>query len=141
MSMKSLGCLLVTALLASSLIGCDQHGQTPVASPSEATTSQPSEVSSHSVSGANLVVRPASVDGCKPDQPIVAAVSWHSLVPKVKVMVAGPGEAATRLFSESGYTGSAKTGDWVVANTRFELVDAKTGQILATEIVTATKCN
>lgn len=88
-----------------------------------------------------LMVQPASVDDCKPDQPIVATVSWHSSIPKVKVMVASPGQTTPRLFSESGYTGSAKTGDWVVANTRFDLVDATTNQILTTRIVTAGKCN
>jgi len=91
-------------------------------------------------SGATLTVEPATVDGCKPNEPIVATVSWHSNVSKVKVMVAAPAQSTPQLFSESGYAGSAKTGTWVVAGTTFILVDAGTAKQLATRTVTATKC-
>ena len=86
------------------------------------------------------MVQPASVDGCNPTQPVVATVSWRSPAAKNRVMVASPGQTEMKLFSESGYSSSAKTGDWVVNGTRFTLTDASNGHVLAEQTVGMTPC-
>lgn len=138
MSVKSIGLGVAATVLAASLAACGQgEQQSNTASTAGASSSA---ASSTSGAGAMLVVEPASVDGCKPNQPVTATVSWHSKDPHVKVMAAAPSQAQLQLFSEGGYTGQAKTGNWVVANTRFELIDAETGKQLAKLTVRATQC-
>jgi len=88
---------------------------------------------------ATLTVSPGTVDGCKPNQPIIATVSWHSKDPHVRVMVSTAGHAE-KLFSEGGFTGSAKTEQWVLADTEFTLIDAQTGAVLAKQTVTEGAC-
>ena len=165
MLVKSTGLGVVLAVVAASLVACGQ-GQQPTDAvstgsissqpdasgtrqPDASSTRQPDasstrqpDASNASVASASatLTVQPATVDGCKPNQPIVATVSWNSNSPKVKVMVSGPGQAVPGLFAESGYTGSAKTDNWVIANTKFELLDEASGHVLAQRIVTATPC-
>lgn len=139
MSVKSMGMGVVAAVLAASLAACGQSQQQSNSASSAGASSQ-AVASDTSVAGARLTVQPATVDGCKPNQPIVADVSWDSSAPKVRVMVTGPGQATPRLFSESGYTGSAKTGEWVAANTTFLLINADTGAELARHVVTETPC-
>ena len=157
MLVKSTGLGVVLAVVAASLVACGQ-GQQPTdavstgsisSQPDASSTRQPDasstrqpDASNASVASASatLTVQPATVDGCKPNQPIVATVSWNSNSPKVKVMVSGPGQAVPGLFAESGYTGSAKTDNWVIANTKFELLDEASGHVLAQRIVTATPC-
>jgi len=141
MSIKSVGLGVVAVVLTASLVACGQGQQQSDAVSSGNISSQP-DASNTSVASASatLTVQPATVDGCKPNQPIVATVSWHSSSPKVKVMVSGPGQTVPGLFAESGYTGSAKTDNWVIANTKFELLDDVSGRVLAQRIVTATPC-
>lgn len=142
--------VLVTtiAVAALSLAAC---GQSHAPSTTEAaaadrapvaTPAQPQEPSATSaaVGSATLTVTPDVVDNCKPGQPVAATVKWHSDAPKVKVMVAGPGQATPHLFSESGFTGSAQTGNWVFANTRFTLIDAVTNRQLAQVVVAPKAC-
>ena len=149
MLVKSTGLGVVLAVVAASLVACGQ-GQQPtdavstgsISSQPDASSTRQPDASNASVASASatLTVQPATVDGCKPNQPIVATVSWNSNSPKVKVMVSGPGQAVPGLFAESGYTGSAKTDNWVIANTKFELLDEASGHVLAQRIVTATPC-
>lgn len=149
MSIKSVGLGVVAVVLTASLVACGQGQQQSDAVSSGNISSQPDasntkqpDASNASVAsaGATLTVQPATVDGCKPNQPIVATVSWHSSSPKVKVLVSGPGQTVPGLFAESGYTGSAKTDNWVIANTKFELLDEASGRVLTQRIVTATPC-
>lgn len=142
MSVKSIGMGVMTAVLAASLSACNQAHQQPGAVSSAGGSTQSATPSNaNSAARVSLTVTPATVDGCKPNQPIVATVSWSSAIPKVKVMVSGPNHAAPQLFSESGYTGSAKTGNWVVEHTQFTLVDEKSGNVLTTYTVGSTPCS
>ena len=138
MSIKSRTAMIAISASIGLLAACSQGGapETPNAS----GQSQAASGSAASES-AVLTVSPNTVNGCDPNQGVVATVSWHSQNPHVKVMVAGPGQAQPQLFSEGGYAGQAKTGNWVMANTRFQLVDAETGKQLAEQTVKATKCN
>lgn len=138
--MKFFGVVMTVAAFAGLLAACGKGGQQP--SPSAATgtsAARPAVASTTDASGATLTVQPTSVDGCAPDQPIVARLNWHSNVAKMQVLVTNPGQP-TRLFSESGFTGSAKTGNWVIAGTKFELVDSATKHVLATRIMSAGPC-
>jgi hypothetical protein len=70
-------------------------------------------------------------------------VSWQVRLPsvkQVKVMVSDPDATTARLFSESGDTGSADTGNWVAAGTRFDLLDAATGSKLTSYVVKSEAC-
>lgn len=139
MSFKSMGSSVIAMVLAASLSACGQGQQQSNTASSAGAASQPA-ASNTNVAGASLIVQPASIDGCKPNEPIVATVSWHANTPKVKVLVEGPGQSAPRLFSESGFSGQAKTDDWVVTGTRFVLVNASTGATLATHLMRAGPC-
>lgn len=141
MSAKSMSMGVLAAILAASLVACGQSGQQQPggAASSDGAPSQHTATNTH-VTGAMLTVQPATVDGCKPNQPIEATVSWHSFAPKVRVMVAAPGQPEPHLFSESGFTGSAKTGDWVVSGTTFTLVEEKTETVLARTVVAQRGC-
>lgn len=128
--------LPMVAATALTLAACGQS-QAPTSG-----VSAPAAQSQTAAAGsATLTVTPDAVADCHPPRPVVATVNWHSAVPKVKVMVTSPSQATPHLFSESGFTGSAQTGDWVVAKTRFELVDAADGKQLAQVIVGTKTCN
>lgn len=130
----------VIAIFASMglLAACSQGG-----APETSVTSgqaKPQAASNSNASGsATLTVSPGTVDPCKPNQPVIATVSWHSKDPHVRVMVSTAGHAE-KLFSEGGFTGSAKTEQWVLAGTEFTLVDAQTGAVLAKRTVTKGAC-
>jgi hypothetical protein len=152
MSFKSMSVIAVTAVLATSLVACGQGQQASNAASrqeeqqragiaSSSVLSSPSIAPETSLPDATLMVQPASIDGCKPNQPIVAIVSWHSREPHVKVMVQGPKQDTPQLFSESGHTGSAKTGPWVIANTKFTLISSGTGAVLAQRTIAQTSCD
>lgn len=142
MSVKSIGMGVIATVLAASLGACSQAQQQSGAESSAGGSTQSATPSNtNSAARASLTVTPATVDGCKPNQPMVATVSWHANTPKVKVLVAGPGQSAPRLFSESGFSGQAKTEDWVVTGTRFVLVNASTGATLATHLMRAGSCD
>lgn len=140
MSIKQAGLSVAAVVLTASLVACGQSQQQSGATSSGGVTSQP-VASAANVAGAVLMVQPASVDGCNPHQPVVATVSWRSREPRVKVMVQGPGQNTPQLFSESGYSGSAKTGDWVVNGTKFTLTSASNGHVLAEQTVGVTPCS
>lgn len=152
MSAKSVRFSVMATVLAASLAACGQGQQQSSAAPrqdqqqtgiapSSVASSQPDATLDTNVAGATLMVQPASIDGCTPNQPIVATVSWRSPVPKNRVMVTSPGQVSPQLFSESGYSGSAKTGEWVVNGTRFALIDASNQHLLAERTVTMTPCS
>ncbi len=141
--MKFFGIVMVVGVFAGLLAACAQSGQQPASNTATSAPAAPSEMAppatGASDGAATLTVQPASVDGCAPDQPVAARLDWRSNVAKAQVLVTNPGEP-TRLFSESGFTGSAKTGSWVVAGTKFELVDAATKHVLATQVISAGPC-
>lgn len=137
MLFKSIGSGIITAVLAASLVACGP-GQQQSTGSNTSDSSQPVAPNT-SAAGATLTVQPAAVDGCKPNQSIIATVSWHSKDPHVRVMVGTPGHTG-KLFSEGGFTGSAKTEQWVQAGTEFTLVDAQTGAVLARQTVTEGAC-
>lgn len=138
MSLKS-GTAGVLLFASMGLLGaCSQGGapQGPVAS----DQSNAQAASNKNAPGsATLTVSPDTVDGCKPNQPVIATVRWHSKDPHVRVMVSTRGHAG-KLFSEGGFTGSARTEQWVLAGTEFTLVDAQTGVVLAKQTVTEGAC-
>jgi len=137
--MKFFGAMVAITALAASLGACGQSEQQPNLDATKSAPAAPATALATEASGVMLTVQPAYVDGCKPDQSIVAKLNWHSNVTKVQVLVTNPGQP-TRLFSESGFTGSAKTGDWVVAGTEFKLVDPATNHVLATRVVSVGSC-
>lgn len=138
--MKFLGAVTSIAAFAGSLAACGQGGQ-PSNSNAAASriVAQSAVTPATNATEATLTIQPGNVDGCRPDQPMVARLNWRSNIAKVQVLVTNPGQP-TRLFSESGFTGSAKTGNWVVAGTKFELVDPITKHVLATRVMSAGSC-
>ena len=140
MSIKQVGLSVAAVVLTASLAACGQGQPQSSAASNGGVASQP-VASAANVAGAMLMVQPATVDGCNPNQPVVATVSWHSREPSVKVTVQGPGHDTPQLFSESGYSGSAKTGDWVTNGTKFTLISAPDGHVLAEQTVGVTPCS
>lgn len=139
--MKFLGVVATIAVFVGLVAACSHGEQQPDSTNDVASTvvAQSTVTPATNASGATLTVQPVNVDGCKPDQPMVARLNWRSNIAKVRVLVTNPGQP-TRLFSESGFAGSAKTGNWVVAGTKFELVDPVTEHVLATRIMSAGPC-
>lgn len=91
----------------------------------------------------SLLVEPDSVSACDGSPRIKAHVSWDVAAPsvqQVKVMVSDAHSTAARLFSESGKKGSADTGDWVAAGTRFDLLNAADGAKLDSYTVKSEPC-
>jgi len=138
MSIKSRAAVIAISAYMGLLAACSRGG-----APETSVTSgqaEPQAVSnSKAPSSATLTVSPGTVDGCNPNQPVIATVSWHSKDPHVRVMVSTAGHAE-KLFSEGGFAGSAKTEQWVLADTEFTLVDAQTGAVLAKQTVTKGAC-
>lgn len=138
MSMRIFGTFALVAVLTGAMTACSQSGQqSPAAREVVASTA----TAPAGPATATLTIQLATVDGCEPNQPIVATLSWYSSVTHVKVMITGPRQTALRLFSESGYAGSAKIAEWVVADTRFSLIDTSTGATLANRVMSAAGCS
>lgn len=134
--MKSLNLLVYGALVSLLLAGCGQGQSSDTAS----TTSE--SVKGDAVAKATLQVVPGTVDSCQPGATITPMVSWQRVDPAVKntkVMVDSPTAPEQKLFSQAGFGGSARAGDWVVAGTRFHVLDADTGVELVSYTVTTTK--
>lgn len=92
---------------------------------------------------ATLSVVPGTVDECGSKHPGKARVSWHvrrKSIHQVNVMVANPGRESGALFAQGGADGGADTGHWVWPGTRFDLVAADSGNVLATFTVTSKQC-
>ena len=92
---------------------------------------------------ATLSVSPGSVSLCEKDAHIDATVTWQRIdtsIKNTKVTVNSPGSGEEKLFSEGGYEGSEKTGDWVVAGVSFRLYDADSGTPLASYTIGTTPC-
>lgn len=136
MSIKAFVTFAVAVSLTGLMVACSPGGQQ---SPVITAPADGASVPAGAEKASALTVRPATVDGCKAGQPIIATVSWHSSAPHVKVMVGEKG--SQKLFSEGGYTGSAETGKWVVAKTRFTLVDSDSRKILASHVMGEVPCD
>lgn len=94
-------------------------------------------------SDATLSVVPDTVDECGAKHPGKARVSWHvrrKSIGQINVMVANPGRESGTLFAQGGANGGAETGNWVWPGTRFDLVAADSGNVLATFTVTSKQC-
>lgn len=92
---------------------------------------------------ATLSVVPGTLDECGSKHPGKARVSWHvqrKSIGQVNVMVANPGRESGTLFAQGGADGGAETGNWVWPGTRFDLVAANSGNVLATFTVTSKQC-
>lgn len=88
-------------------------------------------------------VTPGAIGRCPESAPVIANVTWQAsdlAVAVVRVEVANKGEAGRVLLSEAGRAGSVATGAWVVAGTAFFLVDALTGEDLASAVVAEVPC-
>ncbi len=80
---------------------------------------------------------------CSPAGVSRAEVTWSvgdDKVRAVNVYVRGPRGGGKKLFASGGSSGSAGTGDWTGTGVRFDLVDANSGRLLATDIVPASYC-
>ena len=105
--------------------------RTPGAAPAAAAT------------GTQLIVEPAHVQSCAGRDRVVATVRWQVADPAVstvRIEVDSTQEPQRKRFAEGGASGEARTGDWVVAGTRFHLVDAASGRELATHDVGSQPC-
>lgn len=81
-----------------------------------------------------LAVVPQAIALCRGDERVSATVSWRASAkknPKTAVYVLEPGANEAKLFSIGGFQGTATTGNWVTAGTRFDLVDDRTGNSLS----------
>ena len=133
---KGMSLLVFGALASLMLVGCGQ-GQ-----PQGAASTTSGNVKGDASAKATLQVVPGTVDSCEVGATIDPVVSWRRIDPAVrntKVTVDSPGNPEPKLFSEAGFKGSASAGNWVVAGTRFHVLDADTGVELATYTVTTTK--
>lgn len=116
------------------IAGCQQPPDNPASARRDAAVS----------AKASLVVEPGSVADCGPSPGTAATVSWRVKGPpgvEVNVLVADPKSSRFKLFSSGGATGSAETGAWVMPGTRFELVNAKTQEAVASYTVTSKPCS
>lgn len=106
-------------------------------------SAQPAESVVAPTSSAKFVVSPVGVSGCEGTPAAVATVSWEVADPnvgEVKVEVDNASQPQRNLLTVAGKIGDVKTEAWVVAGTRFYLVDAKTGAELASYEVIAEPC-
>lgn len=90
-----------------------------------------------------LTLKPGHVFACDGRDRAVTSVSWSSTDPAVKgvtIQVQGGGDAERKVFTTGGIEGAAETGNWVVAGTRFFMVDSASGKDLVTHEVTALPC-
>lgn len=130
-------CIRATVVMMGAvLMACCSSQKSATPSPTHGASSA---VGINAAAGELLTVEPANPQACDSKGPVVAVVRWKSTHPQVRVMETNPGEP-TRLFSGGGYAGQATTGAWVVAATRFTLVDAATGTTLATAMLNSTRC-
>jgi len=92
---------------------------------------------------ATLTVSPNSVSSCEKGAHIDPTVGWQRIdtsIQNLRVTVSSPGSGEEKLFSEGGYQGSAKAGDWVVAGVTFRLYDGDKGESLASYTVASAPC-
>ena len=115
--------------------GSDQNGsqQAPVAN--SAVDAQNAR--------ATLTVSPDKVSSCEKGAHINPTVTWQRIdtsIKSTKVTVSSLGSSDEKLFSEGGFQGSAKAGDWVVPGVIFRLYDKDSGALLASHTVGTTPC-
>lgn len=141
--MNSMQRLFFAASLLTAFTSCGRGGdiaQENMAPSGESSgTGQPGETES----GGMLTADPAVVEGCNDGDPIVALISWEARLPEVEevlVEVAGKEGASTKLFSQGGKVGSARTEKWVKQGTIFYLRDAKTGLVIDKLVIGSSAC-
>lgn len=106
----------------------------PVSEPAQAPVAQRADI--------DFAVVPASVSECS-EAPSQVKVSWQvrdTSVQEVRVEVADPGRDAWKVLSVGGRQGEVETGPWVEEGTRFQLVNAGTGEQLASHAMTGDSC-
>ena len=111
---------------------------TDAAGPASVATTAPAVVSDVTFS-----VEPANVYNCEGRDRTISMVRWNVTRPgvnQVKVLVMGPGETEKKTLALMSPVGEATTGDWVAKGVRFELVDATTGDELASHVVDSLPC-
>lgn len=134
--MKRIDAIALGLSAALALSACSQ-------APNESAGDSKLPAAAASAGQASLTVDPGAVSACDASTRVIAHVSWQVRMPsvhQVKVMVSDPGMTTSRLFSESGDTGSADTGNWVAAGMRFDLLDAATGSKLSSYVVKSEAC-
>lgn len=95
------------------------------------------------VSDVTFSVEPANVYNCEGRDRTISMVRWNVTRPgvnQIKVLVMGPGETEKKTLALMSPVGEAATGNWVAKGVRFELVDATTGDELASHVVDALPC-
>lgn len=136
--MRNARLLMAGMLVALVLAGC--NGEQPDQK-SEAA-GPVSVVKYGSPARASLRVVPGTVDSCAPGATIDPMVTWQRADPsvqKTRVTIDSPASPEQKLFSQAGFGGSARAGNWVVAGTRFHVYDDNTGIELISYTVTTTK--
>jgi hypothetical protein len=137
--MNGLGLIVCGALASLMMAGCNQ-GQ-----PSAGAAITQGSVKADSPARATLHVAPGTVDSCEVGATIDPVITWQRADPsvqKTRVMTDSIANPEQKLFSQAGFGGSARAGNWVVAGTRFHVFDDDTGAELASYTVTTTNpCN
>lgn len=95
------------------------------------------------VSDVTFSVEPANVYNCEGRDRTTSMVRWNVTRPgvtQVKVLVMGPDDTEKKTLALMSPVGEAATGDWVAKGVRFELIDATTGDELASHVVDSLPC-
>lgn len=91
-----------------------------------------------------LVVSPGQVFRCGERDRVAVTVSWTTreleIGEGVEIRVSGPAEAMEKTFAKGGHEGSAETGEWVRAGTRFMLLGTGNDKVLASYEVGGLAC-
>ena len=134
-----------TALAALLAIGGCSRSAPPYALPSDidpvelkARLAAPQVVKTEQ---AVLSASPGQVGACLGVDRIQSLLAWQTKVASVKLEVSNDAGDARRLFATGPGLGNASTGDWVVEGTRFFLMDAATGDQLATLRISSFDCS
>lgn len=95
------------------------------------------------VSDVTFSVEPANVYNCEGRDRTISMVRWNVTRPgvnQVKVLVMGPGETEKKTLALMSPVGEAETGNWVAKGVLIELVNAETGEQLASHVVDSLPC-
>ncbi|HWS76834.1 MAG TPA: hypothetical protein VN205_00500 [Thermomonas sp.] len=141
--------LLVSLVLATS--ACSPQGDGSSSAPAvtarpeaAAVAAAPVDTAATVVNGPNtLTLKPGHVFACDGRDRAVSTVGWSSSDPAVQgvtILVQAAEGGERKVFAEGGASGTAETGNWVMAGGKFFMVDSGSGKELAKHVVTAYPC-
>ena len=120
----------------------DNVSSTLIAAPQSASVGGASQSTLVSAD-VTFTVEPGVVYSCKGRDRTTSIVKWkvtRAGVSSIKVSVMGPDSPEKKLFAQLGPTGEATTGNWVTKGVKFQLVNANTGEELASYIISELPC-